>query len=289
MVGGVQRKLDEIRALGDELKALRAKLATGQAGELAAPAIDGVVVHRVDGLAPGELRDLALAVRNEPGVDVVVLGGESSTGGVSLVAAVRPGVGHRGRGPDPRRRQGRRRRRRRQGRRRHGRGQGPVRASTRRCASPRRPPPPSRSSGPMRALGIDLGSKRIGVAVSDRSGTIASPLTVLARGRSRRDDHERIAALVREEEAELVVVGLPLSLSGGDGPAATAARAEGAGARYRGRRARRDPRRAAHHGDRRRARWPTPACAAATVAAVSTRSPRRSSSSPGSMAAHERR
>jgi putative Holliday junction resolvase len=78
----------------------------------------------------------------------------------------------------------------------------------------------------VRALGLDLGSKRIGVAVSDRSGTIASPLTVLTRGRSRRDDHQRIAALVRDEEAELVVVGLPRSLSGGDGPAATAARAE---------------------------------------------------------------
>ena len=78
----------------------------------------------------------------------------------------------------------------------------------------------------MRALGLDLGSKRIGVAVSDRSGTIASPLTVLARGRSRRTDHERIAALVREEEAEVIVVGMPQSLSGGQGPAARAATAE---------------------------------------------------------------
>lgn len=78
----------------------------------------------------------------------------------------------------------------------------------------------------MRALGLDLGSKRIGVAVSDRSGTIASPLTVITRGRSRRTDHERIAELVREEEAEVVVVGMPRSLSGGDGPAARAARAE---------------------------------------------------------------
>ena len=78
----------------------------------------------------------------------------------------------------------------------------------------------------MRALGLDLGSKRIGVAVSDRSGTIASPLTVLQRSGSRRTDHERIAALVREEEAELVVVGMPRSLSGGEGPAARAATAE---------------------------------------------------------------
>lgn len=78
----------------------------------------------------------------------------------------------------------------------------------------------------MRALGIDLGSKRIGVAVSDLSGTIASPLTVVLRGRSRRHDHQRIAELVRSNEAECVVVGMPLSLSGHDGPAARAARKE---------------------------------------------------------------
>jgi putative Holliday junction resolvase len=78
----------------------------------------------------------------------------------------------------------------------------------------------------VRALGLDLGSKRIGVAVSDPTGTIASPLTVLARGRSRRHDHARIAELVRDEEAGCVVVGLPRSLSGADGPAARAARAE---------------------------------------------------------------
>ena len=78
----------------------------------------------------------------------------------------------------------------------------------------------------MRALGLDLGAKRIGVAVSDLTGTIASPLTVVVRGRSRRHDHERIAAIVRDEEAECVVVGMPLSLSGQDGPAARAARKE---------------------------------------------------------------
>jgi putative Holliday junction resolvase len=78
----------------------------------------------------------------------------------------------------------------------------------------------------VRALGLDLGSKRIGVAVSDLSGTIASPLTVIQRGRSRRHDHERIAQLVREEDADCVVVGMPRSLSGADGPAARAAQAE---------------------------------------------------------------
>jgi putative Holliday junction resolvase len=80
----------------------------------------------------------------------------------------------------------------------------------------------------MRVLALDLGSKRIGVAVSDLTGTVASPLTVIQRSRSRRHDHEQIAKLVRDEEAELVVVGLPLSLSGSEGPAARAARTESA-------------------------------------------------------------
>ena len=78
----------------------------------------------------------------------------------------------------------------------------------------------------MRVLGLDLGSKRIGVAVSDRSGTIASPLTVVQRSGREATDHERISALVAEEEAERVVVGLPLSLDGSVGPAARAAISE---------------------------------------------------------------
>ncbi len=78
----------------------------------------------------------------------------------------------------------------------------------------------------MRALGLDLGTKRIGVAVSDRSGTLASPLTVIERGRSRRADHARIADLVQAEDADCVVVGLPIGLSGDAGPAAQAVRSE---------------------------------------------------------------
>jgi putative holliday junction resolvase len=78
----------------------------------------------------------------------------------------------------------------------------------------------------VRVLGLDLGSKRIGVAVTDRSGTIASPLLVLPRTGDVAADHRRIAALVAEEEAVRVVVGLPLSLDGSMGPAAKAAVAE---------------------------------------------------------------
>ncbi|MDO8391960.1 MAG: Holliday junction resolvase RuvX [Actinomycetota bacterium] len=78
----------------------------------------------------------------------------------------------------------------------------------------------------MRALGIDLGSKRIGIAVSDRSGTIASPLTVLQRTGSPRRDHEAIRTLAEEEEAELLVVGLPLNMNGSSGSQAQAAEKE---------------------------------------------------------------
>ena len=78
----------------------------------------------------------------------------------------------------------------------------------------------------MRALGIDLGSKRIGIAISDRTGTIASPLTMIVRSGSVRRDHAAIAELVEEEEVEMVVVGLPLNMNGSVGPAAQAAMRE---------------------------------------------------------------
>jgi putative Holliday junction resolvase len=75
-------------------------------------------------------------------------------------------------------------------------------------------------------LGVDLGSKRIGLALSDPTRTIASPHAVLARGRSAELDHQAIVAAAQEAEAAVIVVGLPLSLSGREGPAAQAARAE---------------------------------------------------------------
>lgn len=75
----------------------------------------------------------------------------------------------------------------------------------------------------IRALGLDPGSKRIGVAVSDLSGTIASPLVVVQRSRSKEHDLHEIADLAREEEAEVIVVGLPLNMDGSRGPAARAA------------------------------------------------------------------
>jgi len=75
-----------------------------------------------------------------------------------------------------------------------------------------------------RVLGLDLGSRRIGVAIS--SGTVATPHTVVERATDRATDHAAIAKLVEELEADRVVVGLPLSLDGKMGPAATAAAEE---------------------------------------------------------------
>lgn len=79
----------------------------------------------------------------------------------------------------------------------------------------------SRASG--RVVGVDLGSKRVGVAVSDPSGVLASPYEVLARTGDLAQDRRRLKAIVDEVEAVLVVVGLPLSMDGSMGPAATAA------------------------------------------------------------------
>jgi alanyl-tRNA synthetase len=93
VVSGVQRKLDEIKALQVELKQLRGQLATGRAVELAGNAVDGVVVERVDGVDPGDLRELAIAVRQQAGVRRVVLMGATPSGGVSLAAAVQPAEG----------------------------------------------------------------------------------------------------------------------------------------------------------------------------------------------------
>jgi putative holliday junction resolvase len=65
-----------------------------------------------------------------------------------------------------------------------------------------------------RVLGVDFGSKRIGIAVSDAGESLASPLTVLERSGNLVTDHRRIQALVDEEEAYRVIVGLPVNLNG---------------------------------------------------------------------------
>ncbi len=77
-----------------------------------------------------------------------------------------------------------------------------------------------------RAVGIDLGSRRIGVAVSDSAGTMALPRTTVVRSGDATRDRRTLVDLVLEEEAVVVVVGLPLSLDGSRGRAATEAVAE---------------------------------------------------------------
>jgi putative Holliday junction resolvase len=77
-----------------------------------------------------------------------------------------------------------------------------------------------------RVIGLDLGSARIGVAVSDSDRTVATPIEVVARTRDATAHRRRIAEIVHEWEATTVVVGLPLTLSGQVGPAAKGALAE---------------------------------------------------------------
>lgn len=75
----------------------------------------------------------------------------------------------------------------------------------------------------MAVLGIDLGARRIGLAVSDADGRIAFPAGVLeSRGRAR--DVAALTALMRERGVTSVVVGLPVHMSGRVGPEAEAAR-----------------------------------------------------------------
>lgn len=89
-------------------------------------------------------------------------------------------------------------------------------------------PAPRPGSRPeqVRAVGVDLGAKRIGIALSDSAGTVATPYEVLRRGPTRQGDHDAILAIVDEADAEVVVVGLPLSLRGDLGPAARSMEAE---------------------------------------------------------------
>jgi putative holliday junction resolvase len=74
----------------------------------------------------------------------------------------------------------------------------------------------------MRVLGIDYGRVRVGLALSDEEGILASPLPALARSHRDVDD---IARLAREREVGCIVVGLPLLMNGTNGTMAEEARA----------------------------------------------------------------
>jgi putative Holliday junction resolvase len=75
----------------------------------------------------------------------------------------------------------------------------------------------------VRKLGVDPGMKRVGLSLSDEQGELASPLTTLAR----KDDAAVVAAIVESaanHEVDTIVVGLPLRMSGLEGPEAKRAR-----------------------------------------------------------------
>ena len=68
-----------------------------------------------------------------------------------------------------------------------------------------------------RLAALDYGTRRIGVALSDPTGTIAYPLTTLARRVGKRPPWPQLTALLQEHEVEGVVIGLPLDLAGEEG------------------------------------------------------------------------
>jgi putative Holliday junction resolvase len=72
-------------------------------------------------------------------------------------------------------------------------------------------------------MALDLGERRIGVAVSDPTRTLARPVVTITRS-SRKEDIAAISALVDQYAIARIVVGLPLSLDGSEGPQARSAR-----------------------------------------------------------------
>ncbi len=88
VLDGLERRLAELKAARDEAKVLRRELARSQAGSLADSAVDGVVIAEVEVDSRDELRDMAVALRDRPGIRAVVLGASPGGKGAALVAAV---------------------------------------------------------------------------------------------------------------------------------------------------------------------------------------------------------
>jgi alanyl-tRNA synthetase len=93
LVEGVERRMGELKSLRQELTALRRELAGNQAVGLESAAVDGAVVALVDAESRNDLRDLAVALRDRPGIRAVVLGASPGGKGAALVAAVDPASG----------------------------------------------------------------------------------------------------------------------------------------------------------------------------------------------------
>jgi putative holliday junction resolvase len=75
-----------------------------------------------------------------------------------------------------------------------------------------------------RILGIDLGDRRIGVAIGDTGTQTATPFATLTRGKRVADDAVVVAKLAAEQGADEIVVGLPLNMDGSEGPQAARTR-----------------------------------------------------------------
>ena len=209
----------EAEALRAELEETRRELKRKpQAGAIATAdpdaqvsAVNGVnlVVQAVEGFDDDALLELSDRFKQRHAPAAVVLGSAARGQGVARreLRRGRRGAHQRVR-RDPRRRASRRRRRRRpaddgpSGR--EGRGEAAGGAGGGRATDPR---------GSVRVLALDYGAARTGVAVSDPTGTLARPVCVVERAGSVAG-LDRVAALVAEHEAGLVVVGMPLTLRG---------------------------------------------------------------------------
>jgi putative Holliday junction resolvase len=66
----------------------------------------------------------------------------------------------------------------------------------------------------VRVIGVDLGSKRIGIALSNSDLTVATPYDVIQRAKKADKDHIAILKIAHEWEAKKIIVGLPISLDG---------------------------------------------------------------------------
>ncbi len=93
LADGVAKRQSETKALRSEVADLRRRVALGRAPELAATAVEGVVVARVDDVGRDGLRDLAVSIRDIAGVKAVVLGTALDSGGAALAAAANEGGG----------------------------------------------------------------------------------------------------------------------------------------------------------------------------------------------------
>ena len=84
-----------------------------------------------------------------------------------------------------------------------------------------------------RLLGVDLGERRIGLAIGDDDGSAARPLSTLRRGRDLDTDATALADVIAAQAVDALIVGLPLESSGDEGPQATLTRGWGEGIRDR--------------------------------------------------------